>query len=60
MMNVLPQIDIRMLQNALNEAKGDPMVAISIAVSTSKERSNEPNPTTIKSTKPRRRYGNRV
>ena len=60
MMNVLPQIDMRMLQNALNEAKGDPMVAISIAVITSKERSNELNSTTIKSTKPRRRYGNKV
>lgn len=36
MMNVLPQIDLVLLQNALDEAKGDPMVAISIAVSQSK------------------------
>ncbi|KAI7882787.1 uncharacterized protein EV154DRAFT_522788 [Mucor mucedo] len=36
MINVLPQIDLVLLQNALDEAKGDPMVAISIAVSQSK------------------------
>jgi hypothetical protein len=36
MVNVLPQIDLRILQNALDEAKGDPMVAISIAVSQNK------------------------
>ncbi|EPB83030.1 hypothetical protein HMPREF1544_10213 [Mucor circinelloides 1006PhL] len=64
MMNVLPQIDMRILQNALNEAKGDPMVAISIAVSTSKQRSNEsPTIPGVKSTKFRtskKRYGNRA
>ncbi|GAN08933.1 hypothetical protein MAM1_0233d08453 [Mucor ambiguus] len=66
MMNVLPQIDMRILQNALNEAKGDPMVAISIAVSASKQRSNEsPTAAGVKSTKTRasnskKRYGNRV
>jgi hypothetical protein len=37
MMNILPQIDVRILQNALDEAKGDPMVAISIAVGQSKK-----------------------
>jgi hypothetical protein len=36
MMNVLPQIDIKILQLALEEAKGDPMVAITIAVSKNK------------------------
>lgn len=36
MINVLPQIDLQLLQSALDEAKGDPMVAISIAVSQSK------------------------
>lgn len=66
MMNVLPQIDMRILQNALNEAKGDPMVAISLAVSASKQRSNEsPTATGAKYTKARtsnskKRYANRV
>ncbi|OBZ85066.1 hypothetical protein A0J61_06881 [Choanephora cucurbitarum] len=39
--NVLPQIDIRILQKALEEANGDSMLAISIAVSLSKQL-NEP------------------
>ncbi|KAK4513954.1 uncharacterized protein ATC70_005961 [Mucor velutinosus] len=66
MMNVLPQIDMRILQNALNEAKGDPMVAISIAVSANKQRSNEsPTAPGVKSIKTRassgkKRYGSRV
>lgn len=37
MMNILPQIDVRILQESLDEAKGDPMVAISLAVSQSKK-----------------------
>ncbi|KAI8638693.1 hypothetical protein BD408DRAFT_422668 [Parasitella parasitica] len=63
MMNVLPQIDMRILQNALNEAKGDPMVAISIAVSASKQRFNELNSPggAFKSTKSRgKRYTNKA
>jgi hypothetical protein len=36
MMTVLPQIDVDILSKALDEANGDPMVAITIAVSQSK------------------------
>ncbi|KAI9366572.1 hypothetical protein BD770DRAFT_405843 [Pilaira anomala] len=43
MINILPQIDISILQNALDEAKGDPMVAISIAVSLNKLSNNNNN-----------------
>lgn len=67
MMSVLPQIDMRILQNALNEAKGDPMVAISIAVSASKQKSiASPTLPGVKSIKARtsssskKRYGNRA
>ncbi|KAI9470687.1 MAG: hypothetical protein EXX96DRAFT_585402, partial [Benjaminiella poitrasii] len=35
--SVLPQVDISILQTALNEAQGDPMAAISIAVSHNKQ-----------------------
>jgi hypothetical protein len=36
MMTVLPQIDVDILSKALDEANGDPMVAITVAVSQSK------------------------
>lgn len=39
MMNILPQIDVKILQSALDEAHGDPMEAITLAVSKNKSSS---------------------
>lgn len=50
MINILPQIDTSILQNALNEAKGDPMLAISIAVTNNKLSSHHTKPITQKKT----------
>lgn len=50
MINILPQIDTSILQNALNEAKGDPMLAISIAVTNNKLSNHHAKPITQKKT----------
>ncbi|CAO3636025.1 unnamed protein product [Mucor hiemalis] len=50
MINILPQIDVGILQNALNEAKGDPMLAISIAVTNNKLSNHHAKPLTQKKT----------
>ncbi|GAA5803373.1 hypothetical protein HPULCUR_008852 [Helicostylum pulchrum] len=56
MINILPQVDISILQRALDEAKGDPMVAISIAVSLNKLSTNNNNHSPMQTTK---RYHNK-
>jgi hypothetical protein len=39
MTNVLPQLDVDVLSAALDEANGDPMLAITLAVSQTKQKS---------------------
>lgn len=60
MINVLPQIDLHLLQNALDEAKGDPMVAISIAVSKSKLADDNHQPTQAHKKMSSRHYNRKV